>query len=81
MSSNNKIPRTIRRDTCRVCGSRELSELFSIGNQYINDFVLKDDIHNGIKAPLELIFCEVCTLVQLRHTAPQELLYKRYYWY
>ena len=81
MNNNNKIPKTKRRDTCRVCGSNKLSELFSLGNQYINNFVSKDDIYNGVKAPLELVFCEVCTLVQLRHTAPQELLYKRYYWY
>lgn len=25
--------------------------------------------------------CQNCSLVQLRHTAPQELLYARYYWY
>jgi len=28
-----------------------------------------------------MILCKNCTLVQLRHTAPQELLYARYYWY
>jgi len=28
-----------------------------------------------------MVSCEKCTLVQLRHTAPQELLYARFYWY
>ena len=25
--------------------------------------------------------CNNCSLIQLRHTAPQELLYSRFYWY
>lgn len=33
------------------------------------------------KAPLTLVFCENCTLLQLKHTAPQELMYSRHYWY
>ena len=28
-----------------------------------------------------MVFCDNCTLLQLKHTAPQELLYARYYWY
>jgi len=34
-----------------------------------------------MKAPLTLVFCENCKLLQLKHTAPQELLYSRHYWY
>jgi hypothetical protein len=55
--------------------------MFNLGNQYINDFVDKADIHNGVKAPLELVMCDTCKLLQLKHTAPQELLYSRHYWY
>jgi NDP-4-keto-2,6-dideoxyhexose 3-C-methyltransferase len=72
---------TITRTTCRLCGSKELNEVFSLGEQYINNFVPKDDIGKGLKAPLDLVMCQKCTLLQLRHTAPQELLYSRYYWY
>lgn len=67
------------RNTCRVCNSPKLSPLFSLGNLYISNFV--KDNKSGIKAPLELVFCEECSLVQLRHTAPQELLYTGFYWY
>ena len=72
---------TITRTTCRLCGSSDLRDIFSLGEQYINDFVPPERIGKGLKAPLELIMCGNCSLLQLRHTAPQELLYSRYYWY
>jgi len=72
---------TITRTTCRLCGSSHLHDVFSLGEQYVNDFVTKERIGKGLKAPLELVMCSHCSLLQLRHTAPQELLYSRYYWY
>jgi NDP-4-keto-2,6-dideoxyhexose 3-C-methyltransferase len=72
---------TITRTTCRLCGSSNIQDVLSLGEQYINDFVPPERIGKGIKAPLDLIMCKDCTLLQLRHTAPQELLYARYYWY
>ncbi len=81
MSSPPEIPPTTERTTCRLCGSSELSFLFSLGTQYVNDFPEKDKAASGIQAPLEMVFCEKCTLVQLKHTAPQELLYRGFYWY
>jgi len=39
-------------------------------------------VGKGLRAPLDLVLCEgECSLLQLRHTAPQELLYARHYWY
>lgn len=72
---------TITRTTCRLCGSSELTDVFSLGNQYINDFVPPEKIKKGLTAPLDMVLCGGCSLLQLRHTAPQELLYARYYWY
>lgn len=72
---------TITRQTCRLCGANDLRKVLSLGEQYINDFVPPERIGKGLKAPLELVMCDRCTLLQLRHTAPQELLYTRYYWY
>ncbi len=66
---------------CRLCGSKELDKVFSLGNQYINDFVEESKIGKGIKSPLEIVHCKNCDLAQLKHTAPQELLYSRKYWY
>lgn len=58
-----------------------MSEMFSLGEQYINDFVPSERVGKGLKAPLDLVMCDHCSLLQLKHTAPQELLYSRYYWY
>jgi len=73
--------RIITRKTCRVCGSDKLVPLFSLGTQYVNNFIDRGELKNCIKAPLEMVFCKECSLVQLKHTAPQELLYARFYWY
>ena len=72
---------TITRTTCRLCGSSNLRDVFSLGEQYINDFVPRERIGKGLKAPLDMVVCDQCSLLQLNHTAPQELLYSRYYWY
>ena len=71
----------ITRETCRVCDSELLKPLYSLGTQYVNNFIEKDEITKCVKAPLEMVMCGNCSLLQLKHTAPQELLYARYYWY
>lgn len=71
----------ITRISCRLCGSKNLEDIFSLGEQYINDFVPKEKIGKGLKVPLDLMMCLKCSLLQLRHSAPQELLYSRHYWY
>ena len=71
----------ITRKTCRVCNSEQLTSLYSLGTQYVSNFINPQELEKCIKAPLDMIFCENCTLLQLKHTAPQELLYARYYWY
>ncbi len=63
---------------CRLCGSKRLSRVLSLGNQYVSDFVTPTGQHP--KSPLELIHCTNCGLVQLRHTFPRTNLY-RHYWY
>ncbi|HLC19600.1 MAG TPA: class I SAM-dependent methyltransferase, partial [Candidatus Nanoarchaeia archaeon] len=75
------IPAITTRSTCRVCYSDKLSPVFSLGNLYVSNFITKEDMHKQVKAPLDLIFCENCSLLQLKHTAPQELLYSGFYWY
>jgi len=72
---------TITRTSCRLCGASELSDIFSLGEQYINDFVPQEKVGKGLQAPLDLVMCNNCSLLQLRHSAPQELLYSRFYWY
>ena len=76
-----RVRPTIEYDHCRLCGSKDLAPVFSLGNQYINDFVEESMIGKGTKAPLDIVHCKNCDLTQLKHTAPQELLYSRQYWY
>ena len=68
------------RTTCRVCGSADLKFLFTLGDQYVSNFLDKGE-SPGQRVPIRLQLCNKCTLVQLQHTAPQEILYSRYYWY
>jgi len=68
------------RQTCRVCDSSNLVPLFSLGEQYVSNF-LDPGTDPGLKCPIELELCCRCSLVQAKHTAPQELLYSRKYWY
>src|SRR3990167_5270626 len=75
------VPDYTTRTTCRVCGSGNLVDLFSLGDQYVSDFVDKDRIYSGIKCPIDIILCQNCTLVQQKHTARQDFLYTRHYWY
>lgn len=71
------------RTTCRVCGSSNLTKLFSLGNQYVSTFTdhnrfLNSDIPY---CPIELEICQNCTLIQQKYTAPSEFMYTRHYWY
>ena len=66
---------------CLLCKNKKLREIFSLGNLFVSNFVTKKNIKNGTKVPLILNYCNKCSLIQLSHIAPQELMYKRFYWY
>tara|TARA_Y100000310_G_scaffold329947_1_gene400695 strand:- start:21157 stop:23427 length:2271 start_codon:yes stop_codon:yes gene_type:complete len=69
-------------ETCRLCNSNQLTLLFSLGNLHLSTFVDKpEDSEKVRKVPLELVWCENCSLIQLRHTAPPEYMYTQHYWY
>ncbi|MGH2806400.1 MAG: class I SAM-dependent methyltransferase [Actinomycetota bacterium] len=72
-------PRTI----CRVCRHTELIPILNLGTQFISNFVDSPQ-EDQPKAPLEVVLCDPasggCSLLQLRHTTPADLLY-RHYWY
>jgi len=66
---------------CLLCKQKKLKKIFSLGNLFVSNFVNKNKIQKGIKAPLNLVYCPKCTLLQLSHIAPQEIMYKKFYWY
>ncbi len=70
-------------DMCRVCESKALRPVLSLGNQYVSNFV-DSPSSEALKVPLDLVLCPResggCGLLQLRHTTSPELLYEQY-WY
>jgi SAM-dependent methyltransferase len=68
----------ITRTTCRVCKGA-LETVLSLGEQYVSNFVSPQETA-GPKAPLELVLCQQCRLLQLRHTVPGVMMYQNY-WY
>ena len=68
------------RTTCRSCGSRRMEAALDFGNHFISNFADVPDAGRWPRVPLELMLCSGCSLVQLRHTAPGEWMYRRY-WY
>ena len=66
---------------CLLCKKGNIKEIFSLGNFFVSNFVKKQNIKNGIKAPLKLSYCGNCSLIQLSHIAPQEIMYRKFYWY
>ena len=66
---------------CLLCKNKKIKDIFSLGNLYVSNFVSKKNIFKGIKAPLNLQYCKKCSLIQLSHIAPQEIMFRRFYWY
>lgn len=68
----------ITRTSCRVCDGG-LEAVLDLGDLYVSDFIPPGD-PDGTKAPLELVLCRECRLLQLKHTVPAETMYRNY-WY
>src|SRR3989337_1188108 len=64
----------ITRITCRACDG-SLEPVLALGEHYVSDFVSPGD-SDGTKAPLELVICRRCRLLQLKHTVPGETMYR-----
>jgi SAM-dependent methyltransferase len=56
-----------------------MNTIFDIGELKINAFMVKEHTDVG-SAPLKLLHCTNCDLIQLSHTVKEETLYKNY-WY
>lgn len=66
------------RDDCRICGCTDLKQIYKVEEMYVNDFPSEPKGHRGV-APMTLMECPECTLVQLKETVDAEI-YKEY-WY
>ena len=78
----------VTRQTCRLCGSRALTPVVSLGDQHIGGAFAKPDCTPPVqrRIPLDLVRCDpaldqdACGLVQMRHSVPPKVLYASY-WY
>lgn len=72
----NKNYRNIKK--CRICESKRLKEVISIGPTNLPDYSGKG---KNIKIPLDLVFCKNCKLLQLKQTINPCLLWNDNYGY
>ena len=61
---------------CRSCKSPKLTSVLSLGELAVINMGDKEPL----KSPLELVFCENCTLLQQKHTVDPEYLFRNYYY-
>jgi len=68
---------------CRSCGGSEFETVLSFGRTPIADALVTSEQLGApqLTAPLELVFCPNCALVQITETVPPEILFCRDYPY
>jgi len=88
MSNLSFSPILVTRNTCRICGSRALTPVVSLGDQYIAGAFAAPSGKPPVarRIPLDLMRCDpgqdqdACGLVQLRHSVPPHVLYRAYFY-
>lgn len=68
-----------RRD-CRVCHATRFEPVLDLGSLHVSAFPLPTEA-DAPKAPLDVVRCAACGLVQLRHTTDPDIMYRGDYWY
>ena len=68
---------------CRSCGSAALSPVVSLGAMPLaNALVTREEIERGTPIyPLDVVFCQACSLVQITETVPPEELFGEYLYF
>jgi len=68
---------------CRVCSSNQLVSILDLGaTPLANSLVAEIDLGQIEPTyPLELMFCEACSLVQLKHIVSPEMLFRDYVYF
>ncbi len=76
--------------SCKVCGSNNLTDVFSLAPQFLSATFVEDNSEEGdlasVKVPLTLTLCDTnanpngCGLLQLREEVKGDLLYRRYFY-
>jgi SAM-dependent methyltransferase len=88
MANLSFSPILVTRTGCRICGSKALSKVLSLGDQYIAGSFAGPDGKPPVsrRIPLDLVRCDpsqdqnACGLVQMRHSVPPRILYRSYFY-
>jgi hypothetical protein len=71
--------RSYRRESCRLCQSKELDQYLDLGVQPpANSFIRPEDIPEERYFPLEVVRCVRCGFSQLSYVVAAEELYSKY---
>lgn len=73
----------MREVNCRSCRSERLAPVVKFGTTPLADALVSRDelLTQEITAPLELVFCNECSLVQINETVSPDILFRRNYPY
>ena len=66
---------------CRVCGSTSLKKIFTLGDQKFTGIFLQKKNSNVPSGNLSLVFCKLCSLLQLENSFDKKILYGNNYGY
>jgi len=67
-------------ECCRICGGNKLLEIVNLGEQPLTGVFIKPEDEDPLRAPLNLVCCEDCKFLQLKHDVNKDLMYSSY-WY
>ncbi len=66
---------------CRVCGNSSLKKIFTLGDQKFTGIFLQKKNSNVPSGNLSLVFCKLCSLLQLENSFDKKILYGNNYGY
>jgi len=76
------IGKFVRRTDCRFCGGHDLVKILDFGNVPLaGGFLKKEQFAEEKFYPLELNFCNDCTLVQVSNVVAADVLFKNYFYF
>src|SRR5262245_53725261 len=66
---------------CRICGNADLRDILSLGEQSLSGTFPRNGEPDPPRAPLDIVRCDSCGLVQLRHTVDPLTMFTEHYGY
>ena len=80
--NKNQIGKFFRRSDCRFCQSQDMVKILDFGNVPLAGGFLKEcDFAQEKFFPLDLNFCNECSLVQVSNVVSAETMFKNYFYF